>query len=259
MSLKPYYKHSGITIFHGDCREVLPQLEAESIITDPVWPHSEHIFPGIDAFALLAAALEPARVQRVVIHLGNNSDPRFLLTVPARFTFIRTCYLEYAVAGYLGRLLRDAEVAYVFGEPPASAPGQRVLPGRVIATKANGDKLWGRSSGRDPEVVRESVRRQPHPTPRNLQHCRWLVKWFAGESLIDPFCGSGTTLAAAKVLGRRAIGIEIEERYCELAAKRLSQEVLDLGGEFANERIAKVQDSFPYAPVSRKGARRTKG
>lgn len=49
--MSPYYEHAGITIYHGDCREVLPQLEAESIITDPVWPDCEHIFPGIDAKA----------------------------------------------------------------------------------------------------------------------------------------------------------------------------------------------------------------
>jgi len=66
----------------------------------------------------------------------------------------------------------------------------------------------------------------PHPTPRKLAHVRWLVNWFGGELVIDPFMGSGTTLRAAKDCGRRAIGIDIVERYCEIAAKRLAQGVL---------------------------------
>jgi hypothetical protein len=227
--LKPYYQHAGITIYHGDCREVLPKIGiTESVITDPIWPNCEHIFPGIDAKELLAQALcHVLKAKRVVIHLGINSDPRFLLAVANSWRFLRVCYLAYAVVGYSGRVLRDAEVAYIFGEPPPSKPGQRVLPGRtiaadVVATKANGDKCWGRhrESGLDTSHL-------PHPTARNLQHCRWLIKWFGGESILDPFAGSGTTLAAAKTLGRRAIGIEIEEKYCEIAAKRLSQEMLE--------------------------------
>ena len=56
----------------------------------------------------------------------------------------------------------------------------------------------------------------------------WLVKWFSESSIIDPFMGTGTTMRAAKDLGRKAIGIEIEEKYCEIAARRLQQEVLAL-------------------------------
>ncbi|KKK62925.1 hypothetical protein LCGC14_2999480, partial [marine sediment metagenome] len=66
----------------------------------------------------------------------------------------------------------------------------------------------------------------PHPSPRRLQHVNWLVRFFGEESILDPFAGAGTTLRAAKDLGRKAIGIEIEEKYCEIAAKRLGQEML---------------------------------
>lgn len=67
-----------------------------------------------------------------------------------------------------------------------------------------------------------------HPTGKPLRLITQLVTLFSdpGELILDPFMGSGTTLRAAKDLGRRAIGIEIEERYCEIAVKRLAQEVL---------------------------------
>jgi predicted RNA methylase len=67
-----------------------------------------------------------------------------------------------------------------------------------------------------------------HPSPKPYQAMRWLVSRLPGESVLDPFMGSGTTLRAAKDLGRRCVGVEIEERYCEIAAKRLSQGVLAL-------------------------------
>lgn len=227
--MTPYYQHAGIAIYHGDCREILPQLElCGDIVTDPVWPNCEHIFPGIDAFRLLRDALERCApgVERVIIHLGNNSDPRFLLAVPDYWPFLRVCYLAYAAVGYQGRILRDSEIAYVFGQPPPSKPGARVLPGRtiaadVVATKSNGDKGWGRRRSADNDVSHLA-----HPTARNLQHVRWLVKWFTVGLVVDPFCGTGTVLAAAAAMNQPAIGIEIEEKYCEIAAKRLSQEVL---------------------------------
>ena len=67
-----------------------------------------------------------------------------------------------------------------------------------------------------------------HPTQKPLPLMQWCVAFTSG-TVLDPFMGSGTTLRAAKDLGRKAIGVEIEERYCEIAAQRLSQQVLDFG------------------------------
>jgi len=228
LQLTPYYSHAGITIYHGDCREILPTLEAECIITDPVWPNCEHIFPGIDAKLLLSEAIEVATVSRVVIHLGMHSDPRFLTAVPSRFPFQRVCYLEFIPCGYLGQLVRDADVAYAFGtlHPPE---GMRTIPGRTIAVSRRNDGDQKRGWGRNRDSKNLSLDHLDHVASRKLDHVKWLVKWFGGDSIIDPFSGAGTTLLAAKNLGKPAIGIEIEERYCEIAAKRLSQEVMRFG------------------------------
>ena len=81
--MKPYYEHAGITIYHGDCREVAAGLQVETVITDPVWPNSSPHLIGSDRPAeLLAEFLEVARATRIVIHLGCSSDPRFLMAVP---------------------------------------------------------------------------------------------------------------------------------------------------------------------------------
>lgn len=71
--------------------------------------------------------------------------------------------------------------------------------------------------------------RREHPTQKPLGLMRWCLTTAGGSgTVLDPFMGSGTTLRAALDLGRRAIGIEIEERYCEIAARRLDQMVLPL-------------------------------
>jgi site-specific DNA-methyltransferase (adenine-specific) len=224
--MTPYYEHAGITIYHADAREVVSRIRVDAVITDPVWPNCEHVFPGINASEVFRGTVEQINADRIVVQLGCHSDPRFLAGVPERWPYIRTCYLEYAVKGYLGRVLKDADVAYVFGDPPPAKQGAHVLPGWVIATVANGDRGWGKA-GRTTEQVEAVVSRLAHPASRNLQHVRWLVKWFGGDSVLDPFFGIGTTAVACKILGVRCVGIEIEERYCEIAAERLRQEVLE--------------------------------
>jgi DNA modification methylase len=135
--------------------------------------------------------------------------------------------LEYARPSYKGRLVYGGDIAYVFEEAPKA--GGKLLPGLCISTRS--DALFRRSNwnGNEKRFNRDRSAHIPHPAPRRLQHVQWLVKWFAGASVIDPFLGSGTTALACKSAGLRCYGIEIEERYCEIAAKRLSQEVLEFG------------------------------
>jgi hypothetical protein len=227
--MKPYYDHAGITIYHGDAREILSQLEAQpdTCIVDPVWPNS--VFPSVqDPWKLFSEICAQLEVQRIVVHLGCCSDPRFLAGVPSRFEYLRTCWLRYARPSYRGRILVGSDVAYAFGAPPPSREGRHVLSGEFCA-RNNSTKLQhvGKGEGQsDPEEYASL----PHPAPRRLEHLQFLVKVFAESGVIDPCAGTGTTLEAAKGLGLPAIGIEIEERYCEIAAKRLSQEVLDFAG-----------------------------
>jgi site-specific DNA-methyltransferase (adenine-specific) len=213
--MQPYYEHAGITIYHGDCRDLLPSLKPAVIVTDPVWPNCNAVLVGADdPWGLFRefCRLIPRSVRRLAVELRNDSDPRFLRTVPKRLPFIQVMWCQYVMPGYLGRVLGGNECVYVFGTPIVSAQGRHVVPS--VSPKAQpGDRP---NNG--------------HPCSRALVHQRFVVNWCSDhdELICDPFAGSGTTLEACKALGRRAIGIEIEERFCELAASRLSQEILDL-------------------------------
>lgn len=225
---KPYYSDDAVTIYHGDCRGILSLLgPVDLVLTDPVWPNS--VFPGVpDPILLFAESCKLLDCKRLVVHLGCASDPRILTGVPAALPFLRVCWLRYARPSYRGRVLVGSDVAYAYGEPPPSRPGARVLPGESIA-RNNSTKMFntGRGNGTSEGIDYEAM---PHPAPRRLEHVTWLVNWFSEstDTILDPFAGLGTTLRAAKDLGRRAIGIEIEERYCEIAAKRMAQGVLPL-------------------------------
>lgn len=219
--MKPYYDKGGITIYHGDCRQILPSLpQADAVITDPPWPNTgiKVIKGSENAQQLLAEALSLyyANADRVVIHLACYTDPRFLEAVPKRYPFVRVCWLRYPISSYRGHILNGSDVAYVFGIPTP----RKHLPGNIQLLR--GEVTDKRGDFR----TSSKVKADGHPTARKIGHVSWLVDNFGGDLVIDPFMGSGTTLRAAKDLGRKAIGIEIEEKYCEAAARRMAQEVL---------------------------------
>lgn len=213
----PYYEQGGVVIYHGSSCEIAPSLRLPScsLITDPVWPNASVPLAGSDdpqgLLADVLARVDATAVRRVAIHLGCDSDPRFLAAVPSCWPFFRVAHLEIARMGYKGRLLMTGDAAYLFGEPPPSYPGGHVIPGRCMDSDGRG-------------------KQSDHPCPRKLKHVEWLVKWWSapGDVVLDPFMGSGTTLVVAKNAGRAAIGIEVEERYCAMAAERLRQGVLPM-------------------------------
>lgn len=222
--MKPYYEGDGVALYCGDARDVLPLLEhPDTCITDPVWPNS--VFPSVtDPVALFAETVARVTSERLVVHLGCTSDPRFLLAVPGTRPFLRTCWLRYARPSYRGRLLIGSDVAYAFGLPPRPRPRRMVLSGEcTAASNRKRTQATGRGGG---HILKSDWRDLPHPCPRQFDHVAWLVNTFADEGVLDPFAGTGTTLLAARQAGLRAVGIECEERYCEIAARRLSQTVL---------------------------------
>lgn len=194
----------------GDCREVLPCLQADAVVTDPVWPNvPNNLLQGWeDPFELFAETMEAMpRVKRMSVVMRSDSDPRFLISIPADYPFFVAQVLQYVMPGYIGRKLGGNEIAYGFGEPIPSRPGQRVIPG--MSPKAQ--------PGR-----RENV---GHPCPRAVTHMEWLVRWWSEpeEIVLDPFMGSGTTGVACMNLGRKFIGVEIDPKYFDIACSRIEQ------------------------------------
>jgi hypothetical protein len=140
--------------------------------------------------------------------------------------FFHTCWLRYVPPSYNGRVLVDADVAYVYGEPPASKEGGRVIPAMCQSVRREDDEvqfLKRHGRNRTQKQAAETVAKQDHPMPRCLAHVRWLVKWHTEDTdtVLDPFMGSGTTGVACVKLGRRFIGIEIEPKYFDIACRRI--------------------------------------
>ena len=202
--MKPYYEHAGITIYHGDCREILPQLpKVDAVITDP--PYGVLSESGSAATRRSGGnkdsgviAWDVAPTEEILDAIKGKSDVQMLwggchLFLPPTF----------------GYLVWDKQIDGLnFGEVEFCWTNQKFAPRifRYRAVGVDGGKV--------------------HPTQKPVDLMQWCIGFTNAQTILDPFMGSGTTLVAAKNLGRKAVGIEIEEKYCEIAAKRLAQEVM---------------------------------
>ncbi len=220
--MKPYYQENGVTLYCGDCRDVLPELEGVfgAIITDPPWPGTEEKSnPGrnYDIYPIFKeAALHFKKLSdRLIVILGCDTDPRFLTAVPIEYPYLLTCWLRRIPPTYKGHILYGGDVAYIFGTPRAreyaGPTGTGILQSETYSVS-----------------MRKRDKVNTHPTFRPLRTMTWLVSHYTqeGETILDPFAGSGTTLLAAKNTGRKAVGIELEEKYCEIVVERMRQQVL---------------------------------
>lgn len=225
--MTPYYKDDYATIYHSDCREVLP-IPCDLVVTDPPY--------GISYETAWRSRNDPLRVP--VAH--DSSLDVVAEAWPKVVASLRGDAHWYAFASPR-RMAEAAKVFAGFKQVLAWDKGDR---GTVGDLECGFGEAWeaiyygmqGRRPLRGPRprtVVRKdwSGTMDPrHPTVKPVDLLQILVEWSSepGETVLDPFMGSGTTLVAAKNLGRKSIGIEIEERYCEIAAERLSQGVLAL-------------------------------
>ena len=215
----PYYRDESVTLYHGDCREVTEWLGADVLVTDPPYGRGwkQGLLPGHTRTAGGIVGDEDTKVRDAALSLwGDRLVVAFgdLMLAPPAGTRQVLIYRKPRLSGMTGTTAgwqRNAEAIYLLGPRPTGWGGRDsvISTGSQAASGANG-----------------MARRYGHPHAKPVDVMETLIAACPAGTIADPFAGSGSTLVAGRNQGRRAIGVEIEERYCEAAARRLSQGVL---------------------------------
>lgn len=201
----PYYQDEWATIYHGDCRRMIAEIEADIIVTDP--PYGIGGSPrrgGKKAGTLDYESGGVAFSWDVADEswIDSWSGPAAIFCAASRIFIVAS---SLSATGIL---------IYVKTNPHPNGSSFEPCVTRGFGIGGRHISAYNAENG------------QVHPTQKPLAVMEFIVHRAPAGTILDPFMGSGTTLRAAKNLSRKSIGIEIEERYCEIAAKRLSQEVM---------------------------------
>ena len=229
--MRPYYEEKGITIYHGDCREILPSLaQIDLVLTDPPFAFAGGISNGFASRA--DSQFFEAWLASVFADLHKTSRPEsaWALWCDWRTAAIYDEVLARSAADYYDQRRVSQVVIHDREMVGMGSPFRNQLDWIAIVRGKKTD-FKERIPKNQPNIIREYWyygKHDFHPAEKSPTVAAMFIEWLSdGDgTTLDPFMGSGTTLRAAKDLGRKAIGIEIEERYCEIAANRLRQEVL---------------------------------
>lgn len=222
--MKPYFEADGITIYHGDGAEVA-QNNNGVVVTDPPYNIGYHYNSPSDRRSegeyneLLLSALRtpsvvvafPEVVFRVAILMGIVPDRSAVWVYPANTP------RQHRIVAWFGTMGHPERVTQPYRNPSDK---------RVAKLIESGREARGYDWREIPQVKNVSKEKTKHPCQNPVSVMSWILQATDAKTAIDPFMGSGTTLVAARQLGIRAIGADTDERYCEIAAKRLAQGVL---------------------------------
>ncbi len=218
--MQPYYQDDLVTLYHGNCLEVDAWLEADVLVTDPPYGIGWHRNPGGSEGKKTRGARhqgikndQDTSVRDAALRLWGDEKPAFSFgsfRSPApegvKQTLVWKKPVDAGVVGCVTGYRTDTELIYLLGKHP-----KRTAKRSSVLESQGGVARY----------------RSGHPHSKPVPILEYLLEWTSGV-VADPFAGSGSTLLAARNLGVKAVGVELEENYCELIAKRLDQGTLNL-------------------------------
>jgi DNA modification methylase len=207
--IEPFYEDDFVTIYNADCRDVLP--EADVLVTDPPYGIDYNSGQAVLGAASIQGDKDTSLRDWIVEWWGDK--PALLFG----------SWKRPAPRGTRQVLVWDSKGALGMGAldlPWKPAHQQVYVLGKGFTGRRSTDVL------RFAPIQAMTTNGRVHPHQKPVELMRELIAKCPPGVILDPFMGSGSTLRAAKDLGRKAIGIEIDRRYCEVAAQRMGQEVL---------------------------------
>jgi len=219
--MKPYYQDSAVTIYHGDCREIVPTLgKFDLLLTDPPYGIKLNV-----ANARFSGGSEKTKSKRgksisfknrtPIIGDDKDFDPSFLVA-------LNCPKIIWGWNNFPNLLPRGACLVWIKINDAAFGS---FLSDAELAWMSKGHGVYCFKDLSNAGITKQRF----HPTQKPIPLMNWCISFFPkSKTILDPFAGSGTTGRAAKDLGRKATLIEMEEKYCEIAAKRMEQEVFAL-------------------------------
>jgi len=213
--MKPYYQDDHATIYHADARELVPHLEFDLVVTDPPYGMNFLSASGGRNYDDCILGDKDEGMRDEVLELCGDAP----MLVFGSWKLPRPVNTKHVLIWNktgVGPLMGD--LGLVWG--PCHEEIYVIGKGWTGKRRSNVYSVDGLGGG--------SKERPNHPTPKPIPLMRQLIERCPEGVILDPFMGSGSTLRAAKDLNRKSIGIEVDEQYCEIAARRLAQEVLFL-------------------------------